>query len=92
MTLWCKKRSLPTQMDLYNPYMVPHTIPQGNYNFQMSTNKIKISMKFPHLEKLIYLMKDLKYEHQSIFPFWGRVKLIFGTGRKNQIFFSKNSS
>ena len=42
MTLWCKKRSLPTQMDLYNPYMVPHTIPQGNYNFQMSTNKIKI--------------------------------------------------
>ena len=27
MTLWCKKKSLPTQMDLYNPYMVPHTIP-----------------------------------------------------------------
>ena len=22
-----KKKSLPTQMDLYNPYVVPHTIP-----------------------------------------------------------------
>ena len=27
ITLWCKKTSLPTQMDLYSPYMVPHTIP-----------------------------------------------------------------
>ena len=26
MTLWCKKKSLPIQIDLYNPYMVPHTI------------------------------------------------------------------
>ena len=32
-------------------------------------------------------MKDLKYEHQSIFPLWGRVKLNFGVGRVNQIFF-----
>ena len=23
LTLWCKKKSLPTQMDLYSPYMVP---------------------------------------------------------------------
>ena len=27
MTLWCKKRSLPTQMHLYNPYVVPYTLP-----------------------------------------------------------------
>ena len=27
LSLWCKKKSLPTQMDLYDPYMVPHTIP-----------------------------------------------------------------
>ena len=40
MTLWCKKKSLPTQMDLYDPYMVPCTIPSGNYNFPRSTNKI----------------------------------------------------
>ena len=32
-------------------------------------------MKFPHLEKNVNLMKDLKYEHQSIFPLLGRVKL-----------------
>ena len=34
-------------------------------------------MKFPHLEKFTDLMKDLTYEHQSIFPLWGRVKLNF---------------
>ena len=27
MTLWCKKKSLPTQMDLYHQYIVPYTIP-----------------------------------------------------------------
>ena len=30
-------------------------------------------------------MKDLKYKHQSIFPMWGRVKLILGIGMENQI-------
>ena len=25
--IWCKKKSLPTQMDLCDPYMVPYTIP-----------------------------------------------------------------
>ena len=32
-------------------------------------------------------MKDLKYEHQNIFPLWDRVNLILGTGTENQIFF-----
>ena len=27
MTLWCKNKSLPPELDLYSPYMVPHTIP-----------------------------------------------------------------
>ena len=31
-------------------------------------------------------MKALKYEHQSIFPLWGRSNLILGTGMENQIF------
>ena len=31
-------------------------------------------------------MKDLKCEHQSIFPLWGRANLILGTGTENQIF------
>ena len=29
-------------MDLYNPHMVPHNIPQENYNFPRGTNKIQI--------------------------------------------------
>ena len=49
--------------------------------------KLSFSMKFPVLEKIVNLIKDLKYEHQSIFPLWGRVKLNTGTGRENQIFY-----
>ena len=43
-------------------------------------------MKFPHLEKNVDLMKYLKYEYQSIFPLWGRVKLNFRDRKENQIF------
>ena len=32
-------------------------------------------------------MKDLKYEHQSIFPLQGSSNLILGTSIENQIFF-----
>ena len=46
-----KKKSLPIQMDLYDPYIVPYTIPLGNYNFPKSTNKFNFSTKFPNLEK-----------------------------------------
>ena len=31
-------------------------------------------------------MKDLKYEHQSIFLCWEGPNLILGTGKENQIF------
>ena len=44
-----KKKSLSMQMDLYDPYMVPHTILWENYNFPWSTNKIQFLTKFPHL-------------------------------------------
>ena len=44
-------------------------------------------MKFPHLSKFIDLMKELKYEHQSIFPCGEGSNLILGTGSENQIFF-----
>ena len=27
LSLWCKKKSFLTHMDLYDPYMVPYTIP-----------------------------------------------------------------
>ena len=34
-------------------------------------------------------MKDLKYEHQSIFSLWGGSNLILGIGTENQILFLK---
>ena len=47
MTLLCKEeKSLPTQMDFYNLYMVSHTIPYGNYYFERSTNKIQFFNEF----------------------------------------------
>ena len=76
LSLWCKNKSLPTHMDLYDPYMVPCTILQGYYNFPRSTNKIPFLTKFPHLEEFVNYMKDLKYEHQSTnmnTKFWGAV-------------------
>ena len=44
-------------------------------------------MNFPHLEKFAGLIKNLKCEHQNIFPCGGGSNLILGTGTKNQIFF-----
>ena len=37
-------------------------------------------------------MKDLKHEHQSTFPLWGRVKLNFRDRYRKLNVFSKNSS
>ena len=37
----CKKKSFLTHMDLYDPHMVPYTIPYGYYDFPRSTNKIQ---------------------------------------------------
>ena len=42
-------------------------------------------MKFPHLEKIVNLMKYLKYKHQSICPCRGGSNLILVTGMENQI-------
>ena len=37
-------------------------------------------------------MKALKYEHQSIFPLWGRLKLNFRDRYRKPNIYSKNSS
>ena len=50
MTLWCKKKSLPTQMHLYSSYMVPYMIPWGIIIFQGVLTKFNFLTKFPHLE------------------------------------------
>ena len=65
-------------MDLYDLQRIPKLFPRGIIIFEGVLTKLNSSMKFLHLEKIVDLMKDLKYEHQSIFPCGGRVKLNFG--------------
>ena len=79
-------------MDLYDPYKSPHTISWGNFNFPRSTNKIQFLMKFPHLEKIVDVIKALKYEHQSILPLWGMIKLNFRDRYRKQNIYFNNSS
>ena len=55
----------------------PTLFPRGIIIFQGVLTKFNFLTKFPHLEKFADLMKDFKYEHQSIFPLWGIVKLNF---------------
>ena len=55
----------------------PTLFPRGIIIFQGVLTKFNFLMKFPHLEIIVNLMKDLKYEHQSTFPLWERVKLNF---------------
>ena len=45
----------------------PTLLPWGIIIFQGVLTKFHFLIKFPHLEKFVDLMKDLKYEHQSIF-------------------------
>ena len=60
--------------------------PRGILIFQGVLRNFHFSMKFPHLEKIVNLMKDLKYQHQSIFPLWRRLKPNFRVSTENQIF------
>ena len=69
-----KKKSLPTHVDLHDPYVVHYTIPQGYYNFPRSTNKIPFFDKISTSGRISRLMKDLKYKNQSTnmnTKFWG---------------------
>ena len=70
----------------------PTLFPRGIIIFQGVLTKLNFSTKFPHLEKFADLMKDLKYEHQSIFPLCWRVKLNFRDRYGKLNIFSKNSS
>ena len=54
--------------------------------------KFHFSSKFPPLEKIVSLRKDLKYEHQSTFPLWGSIKLNFRDKYGEPNIYSKNSS
>ena len=86
-----KINSLSMQMDLYDPYKAPTLFPRGILIFQGVLTKFHILTKFPHLEKIFNLMKDLKYEHQSILPLWGRLKPNFRDRYRKPHIYSKNS-
>ena len=58
--VWCKKQSLPTQMDLCDPYMVFTLFPRGIIIFQGVLTKFNFSKTFPQKEKFVDFMKDLK--------------------------------
>ena len=70
----------------------PTLFPRDIIIFQGVLIKLNFSTNFPHLEKFVNLMNDLKYEHQSIFPWWGRVKLNFRDRYRKPNIYSKNSS
>ena len=67
----------------------PTLFPRAIFIFQGVLRKFHFLTKFPYLEKIVNLrkdlkygksfdlMKDLKYEHQSTFHWWRRVKLNF---------------
>ena len=80
-------------MHFYSSYMVLYKILWENNNFPRSTNKIQFFDKISTSgKKIVDLMKDLKYEHQSIFPFCGRVKLNFRDRYRKSDIYSKSSS
>ena len=93
MTLWHKKKNHhPPRWISITLIWSPTLFPRGIIIFQGVLTKFNFLMKFPHLEKFANLIKDLKYEHQSIFPCWEGSNLILGIGTENQIFFSENLS
>ena len=58
--------------------------PRGIIIFQGVLIKFNFSTKFPHLEIIVYLMKNLM-STKALFPCGGS-NLILGTGTENQIF------
>ena len=51
LSLWCKKKSFLTHMDLYD-HIWPRTLfPRGIITFQGVLTKFNFLTKFPHLEK-----------------------------------------
>ena len=93
MTLWHKKKNHYPPRWISIPLTWSQTpFPKSIIIFQGVLTKFNFSMKFPHLEKFTDLIKDLKYEHQSIFPLWGRVKLNFRNRYGKPNIFSENLS
>ena len=95
MTLWCKK------IKHYSPRWICMTyiwfsteFPRGIKIFQGVLTKFSIFLDEISIsaKKIVNLMRDLKYDHQSTFPLWGMVKLNFRDRYRKPNIFSKNSS
>ena len=87
-----KKNHHPPRWICMTHVWFPTVFHQGIIIFQGVLTKFYFLMKFPYLEKIVNLMKDLKYEHQSIFPLWGRITLNFRNRHRKSNIYSKNSS
>ena len=92
LSLWFKKNHYPPRWICMTHMWFFTEFPMGIIIFPGVLTKFNFSTKFPHLEKIVDLMKDLKYEHQSTFPLWGRVKLNFRDRYGKPGIYSKNSS
>ena len=92
LSLWCKKSHYPPRWICMTYIWSPTLFPGVIIIFQGVQTKFHFLMKFPHLEKFVNLMKNLKYEHQGTFPLWGRVKLNFRDRYRKPNIYSKNSS
>ena len=64
----------------------PTEFPKGIIIFQGVLTKFNFSTKFPHLEKIVDLMRDLNMNTKALFPCGGGSNLILGTGTENKVF------
>ena len=93
LSLWCKKKNhYPPRWICMTHIKAPTLFLRAIIIFQGLLTKFHFSTKFPHLEKIVNLIKDLKYKHQSTFPLWGRAKLNFRDWYRKLNIFCKNSS
>ena len=93
LSLWCKnKNHYPCRWICMTHIKAPTLFPREIIIFQGVLTKFNFCRNFHIWEKIVDLMKALKYEHQSILPLWGRVKLNFRDryGKPN-IYFNNSS-
>ena len=87
-----KKNHYPCRWICMTHIKSPIIFPRGITIFQGVLTKFNFWHNFHIWKKIVDLMKALKYEHQSIFPLLGRVKLNFRNRyRKPNIHFNNSS-
>ena len=92
LSLWFKKNHYPPRQICMTHIWSPTLFCRGIMIFQTVLNKFPFLVKISISGKFVDLRKDLKYENQSTFPLWGRVKLNFRDKYGKPNIYSKNSS